>query len=1103
MKKIRPLLFLLSLILCLGLTSYAFADTRTLKYGSVGEDVVSVQARLTELGYLAGADLTSFDRDTVAAVKLFQAASGMRQTGTLTGDQQSALMDTGAVTMAQYNLVMPLTFGNKGDAVRALQERLAALGYLAPEQVDADYGTSTQAAVSEFQRAAGLRATGKADTNTRQAMNAQDAITCRVYQLTCELKYGSRLPAVNVLQERLRTLGYYAGELTGVYDRNTRQAVTDFQNASGLPATGNADANTRALMNGESAPAAAAYYEVCALKYGERRPAVVNLQVRLIQLGYYVGDASGAYDRKTLDAVKEFQTASGLRATGNADENTRRAMNGQGAVTAAQYYQVCALKYGSRHAAVKVLQARLIALGYMGGEPTGVYGQETKAAVADFQAASGLRANGVADTATRQRMIADSAMTAAEYYKVCAVRTGSKGESVKLLQQELSRLGFYNGKLSGTFDKDTRIAVSEFQSANGLKATGVADVETRKLMISGSAKNSEAYYRTLPLRYNATSAAVRVLQARLTELGYFSGNLSNTYGQSTRKAVAEFQTANSLRSNGVADAATREAMLSGTAVTLAEYNKIRPLASGATGDSVTLVQQQLKELGYYTANLTGRFDTATKLAVKTFQQANGLTANMKADAATRKLLNSGTAVDAATYDSYRPLRMGESGSAVKSLQTRLNALGYFFGAMDGRYGTTTRDAVRVFQAANNLKVSGAADTDTRKAMNAATAVTRTAYDANRTVGKGESGATVRAIQVRLDELGYYTNTNNVIYDAKLIEAVKLFQTAHSLKATGSADVDTRRQLFSSDALTYENYNACRALKYGEKSEAVSMVERQLSNLGYYTHAIDNYFGLTLRNAVKVFQAANGFTVDGNVTVEMRKLLNSGGGFTLAEYYKVCPLTKGNSGEAVKLLQTRLHELGYYDGKIDGSYSSAVVEAVGMFQTANCLTKTGSADRETREKMYCTKVVTYKAFLSSNPADLVSCSASSRTQKIEKLIAVAQSKLGCKYVLNSKGPNTFDCSNFTKFCFNAVGVSISGAVIKQGYMTGYTKITDPSQLQRGDLLIFDTVKDDDDLSDHAGIYLGDGTFIHCSSTRGMVVISNFKTYGNFSWGFRLL
>ena len=215
------------------------------------------------------------------------------------------------------------------------------------------------------------------------------------------------------------------------------------------------------------------------------------------------------------------------------------------------------------------------------------------------------------------------------------------------------------------------------------------------------------------------------------------------------------------------------------------------------------------------------------------------------------------------------------------------------------------------------------------------------------------------------------------------------------------------------------------------------------------------------------------------------------------------LKKGGSGESVRLSQQALSALGYYDGKIDGSYSSAVVEAVGMFQTANCLTKTGSADRETREKMYCTKVVTYKAFLSSNPADLVSCSASSRTQKIEKLIAVAQSKLGCKYVLNSKGPNTFDCSNFTKFCFNAVGVSISGAVIKQGYMTGYTKITDPSQLQRGDLLIFDTVKDDDDLSDHAGIYLGDGTFIHCSSTRGMVVISNFKTYGNFSWGFRLL
>ena len=63
----------------------------------------------------------------------------------------------------------------------------------------------------------------------------------------------------------------------------------------------------------------------------------------------------------------------------------------------------------------------------------------------------------------------------------------------------------------------------------------------------------------------------------------------------------------------------------------------------------------------------------------------------------------------------------------------------------------------------------------------------------------------------------------------------------------------------------------------------------------------------------------------------------------------------------------------------------------------------------------------------------------------------------------------------------------------------------SELKRGDLVFFDTVSDDD-LSDHAGLYLGGGKFIHASSSAGKVIVSTLASgYYNrvFSWGRRVL
>ena len=62
------------------------------------------------------------------------------------------------------------------------------------------------------------------------------------------------------------------------------------------------------------------------------------------------------------------------------------------------------------------------------------------------------------------------------------------------------------------------------------------------------------------------------------------------------------------------------------------------------------------------------------------------------------------------------------------------------------------------------------------------------------------------------------------------------------------------------------------------------------------------------------------------------------------------------------------------------------------------------------------------------------------------------------------------------------------------------------LKRGDVVCFDTEPTDGDLSDHTGIYLGQGYFIHSSSGAGKVIVSSLTSgyyKDNFSWGRRIL
>lgn len=139
-----------------------------------------------------------------------------------------------------------------------------------------------------------------------------------------------------------------------------------------------------------------------------------------------------------------------------------------------------------------------------------------------------------------------------------------------------------------------------------------------------------------------------------------------------------------------------------------------------------------------------------------------------------------------------------------------------------------------------------------------------------------------------------------------------------------------------------------------------------------------------------------------------------------------------------------------------------------------------------------------------PESLRSTTTSPSSSKVEYAIYIAQNLLGAPYAGNATPPKTFDCAKFCHYCYtNAKSGAIKGSSYEQGYDDSYARI-EYDDLKRGDMVCFDTVTDNDK-SDHTGIYLGGGYFIHASSAAKKVILSSLSSgyyKRTFSWGRRI-
>ena len=110
-------------------------------------------------------------------------------------------------------------------------------------------------------------------------------------------------------------------------------------------------------------------------------------------------------------------------------------------------------------------------------------------------------------------------------------------------------------------------------------------------------------------------------------------------------------------------------------------------------------------------------------------------------------------------------------------------------------------------------------------------------------------------------------------------------------------------------------------------------------------------------------------------------------------------------------------------------------------------------------------------------------------------AMVKSLLGCRYVSGGRGPSSFDCSGLMYYIYKQLGHPIARGSSSQYYNSGYFVSTDA--MQPGDLIFFFDRRFDSSggtlPTTHVGMYVGDGQFIHASTTSYRVQYDSIYGY----------
>ena len=508
------------------------------------------------------------------------------------------------------------------------------------------------------------------------------------------------------------------------------------------------------------------------------------------------------------------------------------------------------------------------------------------------------------------------------------------------------------------------------------------------------------------LRFGDEGDDVAQLQQKLTDLSYYSGNISGRYREGTRAAVKSFQSDFGLEATGEADTNTLNVIYS---------TLYRPLRYGSSGEDVKKLQTRLMELGYYTGKVSGNYLEGTQSAIANFQRINGEDSTGVADPDTQLLLFDSSAIGkndkaaatstptptpaadsflvdenasgqvVATSDEEIPyttrLAKGSKGELVKQVQQRLTDLGYYTGPISGNFLGKTQSAVKTFQEQNALDVNGVVGENTWNTLFNDPGVVLPdntpkptpeptpvpfyiVVDVNNQVttvyGRDENGDYTVVVRQMLCSTGTKKNPSDLgeftlngrhakwCYFPKFGSHARYWTRINASIAFHSVIYNSVNTM---DMSTSSYYHLGSRASHGCVRLTVADSKWIYDNIGEGTKVLiteDLPDDPELRDSLKLPDLDKSSMTPKTTPEPTASPVYVSGGTPPLPLEK---LSKNDSSEAVYWLQCRLTELGYYSGKCSGTYLGGTVNAVKAFQKDHGLKASGTADVKTLEAIY--------------------------------------------------------------------------------------------------------------------------------------------------------
>lgn len=238
-------------------------------------------------------------------------------------------------------------------------------------------------------------------------------------------------------------------------------------------------------------------------------------------------------------------------------------------------------------------------------------------------------------------------------------------------------------------------------------------------------------------------------------------------------------------------------------------------------------------------------------------------------------------------------------------------------------------------------------------------------------------------------------------------------------------------------------------------------------------------------------------------------------FLISSSVEAAPtLLKSDKGKDVVVLQQKLYLSGYTITSIDGIFGNETERAVIAFQKDHKIKVTGVVTSATwsaldkaktvkgrslpknqiseNEKTKESKINTLKSPKeNSTPAKNSGTVSFGKTfinsQQGHKIVETGKNYIGVPYVFGGTTPKGFDCSGFLQYVFKQNGLSIPRLADEQYNLGSNAKV---SQLLPGDLVFFSTYTSG---VSHCGIYVGNRSFLHASSSKGIRIDSLDSDY----------